>query len=283
MPNLRTSPRLPYYIGVTGVQSPSEVTTLSQLASKHEINATHHHTLMLGALASPATLNNLPPINTARPCRHIASLELLRDTMLAAKEHKILGMIHLELHKTWPGTGGDAGAVIALLKALTADGATPAVQLNGILLPGEIQEIHRETGAALVLQLRPELAAQGESGLLSYIEQISPAISMILLDPSAGTGQSIDLAPAISLYTAIQRRFPNQFTFGFAGGLGGQTQQERSHTTALVRELRSKLGTKDFSVDVESKVRITKPASSDDVLDIDLCGAYFAAVMDGLS
>ncbi len=281
MPNLRTSPRLPYYIGVTGVQSPSEVTTLSQLASKHQIDSTYHHTLMLGALASPATLNNLPPINTARPYRHIASLELLRDTMLAAKEHKILGMIHMELRKSWPGTVGDAGSVIALLNALVADGVTPAAQLNGVLLPGEIQEIHRETGAALVLQLRPELAAQGEFGLLSYIEQIAPAISMILLDPSAGTGQSIELASAISLHNAIQKRFPNQFSFGFAGGLGGQSAQERSHTTALVRELQSQLGTNGFSVDVESKVRMSQPASSDDVLDIDLCEAYFAAVMDG--
>jgi hypothetical protein len=48
-----------------------------------------------------------------------------------------------------------------------------------------------------------------------------------------------------------------------------------------VRELQSQLGTNGFSVDVESKVRMSQPASSDDVLDIDLCEAYFAAVMDG--
>jgi hypothetical protein len=283
MPSSSSTPRLPYYIGVTGVQSPGEVSALSQLASKYQISAEHHHTIMLGALASSATISNTPPTNTARPGRHVPSLEILRDTLLAARAHKVLGMIHMELHKSWPGTAGDGAAVIALLQALAADGLTPPVQLNGVLLPTEINEIYRETRAALVLQLRPELEALGKAGLLSYIEQIAPAISMILLDPSAGTGQSIDLAPALSLHAAIQKRFPNQFTFGFAGGLGGQTERERHHTTATVRELRSKLGSDDFSVDVESKVRIPTNTAGDDSLDLNLCEAYFGAVMEGFS
>ena len=282
MPSSPPRPRLPYYIGVTGVTSPAEVTTLSHLASKHRIDAEHHHTLMLGALASSGTINNLPPTNTNQPGRHVPSLEVLRDTMLAAKEQNILGMIHFEARKTWPGTVGDGSSVIALLKALTSEGIPPAAQLNGVLLPEEINEIHRETGAALVLQLRPELEARGQSGILSYIEQIAPAISMILMDPSAGTGLSIDLAPALSLYTALQQRFPNHFTFGFAGGLGGRTDRERANTAGIVRELRTKLGANDFSVDVESKVRLEKSALGEDLLTIDLCEAYFEAVIEGL-
>jgi hypothetical protein len=236
---------------------------------------------MLGALVSPATIHNGPPANTNKPCRHIESCELLRDTMLAAKEHNAIDMLHFELHKTWPGTVGDASAVIALLKILAKDGLTPAVQLNGVLFPAEILEIHKETGAALVMQLRPELAALREPELLSYIERVAPAISMILMDPSAGSGQSIDLDPAIKLYQAIESCFPNQFNVGFAGGLGGAAEQQKAHTTSVVRELRARLHTNAFSVDTESKVRVTVNAAGDDVLDIALCEAYFDAARAG--
>jgi hypothetical protein len=49
-----------------------------------------------------------------------------------------------------------------------------------------------------------------------------------------------------------------------------------------VRELRTKLGANDFSVDVESKVRLEKSALGEDLLTIDLCEAYFEAVIEGL-
>lgn len=281
MPAPARPPCLPHYIGITGVQSPAHVVRLSQIASTFQVGTGYSHALMLGALVSPATIQNAAPINTTQPCRHIPSRELLRDTLLAAKEAHVLGMLHFELHKAWPGTRGDAADVIALLSVLAKDSLTPPVQLNGVILPSEVREIYMETGVPLVLQLRPELANRGEDELIRYLEEIAPAISMILMDPSAGAGQSIDIVPAVRVYNTIRDRFPERFTFGFAGGLGGNSELQIAHTTRVVRELRSHLGSSEFSIDVESNVRVPTPGSGTDHLDDALCQAYLAAVRAG--
>jgi hypothetical protein len=282
MPAHTPAPRLPHYIGITGVQSPTEVIQLSQSASRFQIGEGYSHALMLGALVSPATSRNGTPVHTNKPCRHIPSREVLRDTLLATKDLHVLGMLHFELHKAWPGTRGDAAEVIDLLSFLAKDSMAPPVQLNGVIVPAEIRQIHDETGVPLVLQMRPELTSRSDDELMRYLEEIAPATSMILMDPSAGAGQSIDLEPTIRLYHTIQGRFPNRFTFGFAGGLGGITEHQIAHTTHVVRELRSRLGSSEFSIDVESNVRLPATATGDDHLDHTLCEAYLGAVRSGL-
>jgi hypothetical protein len=238
---------------------------------------------MLGCLVSGSTALDKPPVNTHRPDRHVATLSELKDILSSAHELGAIGMLHFELHKAWPGTRGDAQDVLTLLRAVSKDSTTPPVQLNGILFPDEIIEIHRESGAPVVFQLRKELTARGESEVLRYLEQVVGFVSKILMDPSAGSGKAIDLKSALDLRSAIEAHFPNTFTFGFAGGLGGSEPAQMAHTTQVVESLCRWFAQANFSVDTETRVRLPGDDPNTDILNLDLCERYFAAVSNGFT
>ena len=273
---------IPHYLGITGVQTALEVRDIVAVAEQLGIGPTHSHTLMLGALVSPATVSNGAPIHTEKPYRHAADREALREILLAAKEKNIVGMLHFELHKKWPGTAGDAASVISLLRFLAASDLHPPVQLNGVVLPEEVRQIHEQTGVPLVLQLRKEITQQGTQAVLSYIESVQSAVAKIILDPSAGAGEAFAVQGAVTLKQEIEDRFPGRFTYVFAGGLGGGQPEDKAWTTSAVKELRAQIPSGEFSVDSETKVRRAAHQGVGDVLDIDLCKAYLSAVRSGL-
>lgn len=274
---------IPHYIGVTGVQSVSEVAAIASAAAVAEIGPRHTHNLMLGALVSPSTAHNRPPTNTTKPYRHVPSREALVEILQATKQHAIVGMIHVELHKSWPGTSRDGDAVLELLRYLADHDLHPAVQLNGVILPRDILRIHNTGGVQIVLQLRKELAERERGELLEYISAVAPAVSTILMDPSAGAGSAIDLKPALRLMHEIEKRCPEEFNFGFAGGLGGADPTDVQRTTTLISELSRHIPQVAFSVDTETKVRTPVGQTDEDRLDISLCSHYFRAVRAGLS
>jgi len=197
--------------------------------------------------------------------------------------HNLVGMIHCELHKSWPGTPRDRDDVLELLGYLASHDLRPPIQLNGVLFPEDILRIHREGKVPIVLQLRKELAERNRAELLDYISAVSPAVSTILMDPSAGAGSIISLTPALSLMGEIERRCPSIFRFGFAGGLGGAEAAQLEATSALVRELSRSMPENAFSVDVETNVRAPAPGTGGDTLDVQLCSLYFQAVRTGLA
>jgi hypothetical protein len=264
------------------VQSPEQVQHLISLASSYGIGKGSTHALMVGCLVSSALEQNLPPVNTSKPCRHVANFEQLVETLKAANQEGCIGMLHFELGKVWPGRTGEAKPVVSLLKRLMPYGLYPPVQLNGALRAEDIHEIHNEAGVPIVLQLRRELSERDEGELLHYIDSIAPSISMILLDPSAGAGHEIEVEPAVRLHLTIERRFPGAFSFGYAGGLGGAEQSERKRTTDIIREIKHALQSSNFSVDVESRVRRPSCAPDSDELNLELCSRYFESAMAGL-
>jgi hypothetical protein len=227
-------------------------------------------------------VRNEPPIHTTKPYRHVPNKETLVDILRETDRHQVIGMVHFELHKSWPGTPDDGEQVLELLQYLASHDLRPPLQLNGIILPDDIQRIHREGGIRIVLQLRKELVARGEAELLHYISTVSSAISTILMDPSAGAGAAIDLAPALAVMREIEAQRPNMFHFGFAGGLGGSNHAERALTTDLVGELSGAIPDGAFSVDAETKIRAMVDGSETDRLDLSLCSHYFQAVRAGL-
>ncbi len=279
---MKTSRPLLFYVGVTGAQVPEQVEPLIRLAAMQGIGKASTHALMIGCLVSPTLERNLPPCNTTKPFRHVATVERLVEILAAADQEGCIGMLHFELGKAWPGQRGEAKPVVTLLKRLAQYGLHPAVQLNGSLQAEDIHEICKEGGVPIVLQLRKELADRGEAELLKYIESVSSSISMILLDPSAGSGHAIEIEPAVQLHRAIDARFPGAFSFGYAGGLGGEGPAQQQQTATIVREIFQALGTTRFSVDVETRVRRPSPNNNADELDLELCAKYFAAVMMGL-
>jgi hypothetical protein len=280
---ITSTPMIAHYVGVTGIQDPSQAEQLTQLGANYVIGSHYPHALMLGCLVSASTVLDKEPVNTSRPDRHVATLSKLKDILRTTHELGAIGMLHFELHKTWPGTRGDARDVISLLRAVSKNSTTPPVQLNGVLLPEEIIEIHTESGAPVVFQMRKELSSRGESEVLRYLEQVVGFVSMILMDPSAGSGEAINLKSALDLRAAIEARFPNTFTFGFAGGLGGSEPAQMARTTQLVEFLCKELTNANFSVDTETRVRVPGHNPTCDVLSVDLCERYFSAVTEGFA
>lgn len=272
---------IPHYIGVTGIQAVSDVFPIVSAAAEMNIGPTHRHNLMLGALVSPSTVHNHPPSQTSKPYRHVSSRETLVEILKEASKHQIIGMVHFELHKVWPGTSTDCDAVLELLQYLAAHDLHPAVQLNGVLFPADIVKIHREGEIPVVLQLRKEHTEQGRDELLRYIKGVSAAVSMILMDPSAGAGASINLGHALALMRDIEEQHPKHFHFGFAGGLGGSQPADIERTTALVADLSRNIAGAAFSVDVETKARVRIDETEIDRLDVSLCSHYFRAVRAG--
>jgi hypothetical protein len=252
------------------------------ISARYHLGCDYSHTVMLGCLVSPAICEDKPPTHTSKPYRHVANRSILSDILAATDELGGLGMLHFELNKAWPGTKGDAQAVIALLQYLSQRNLRPPVQLNGVLFPDEVNEIHKETGSSLVLQFRQEFSQLPTQTLIAYIESVASSVAMILLDPSAGTGHAIDLGPALHTHQLLESHFPGHFSFGYAGGLGGISQEEKTHTTEVVRGIRAALGNGHFSVDSETRVRKPLAGASADILDLQRCEAYLSAVVAGL-
>lgn len=276
--------RLPYYVGVTGVQEATQVRALADAAHRHKIGSQFSHALMVGALLDGLSCMGRRPAGhvEGKAFRQVAEREVLIAILATAVERGVVGMLHCELPKTWPGRRGDTAALRSLLQDLAKEGLSPPVQLNGVLLPEEIKELFGETGVPLVLQLRKEMTALGETEVLRYVEAIVPSVAMILMDPSAGTGERIDIEQALRWYRAIEARFPKAFAFGYAGGLGGGTPAEVDHTREIIHSLTKALNGGDFSIDVESRVRLPGKVPGADQLDLNLCDTYFSAVSSGL-
>ena len=277
------SHRIPNYIGVTGVQAPEQVESVIAAAARHQIGHGFSHNTMLGCLVSPGLITDGTPTHTTKPYRHVINQSVLVEILSAAQDKGSLGMLHFELTKTWPGEPLDVAPVLSLLRALSKSNLFPPVQLNGVFRAEDINEIHKGAGVPLVLQMRKELSDRGETEILRYMESIASSIAMILMDPSAGSGLKINLDPAIHIQGAIEKRFPAMFTFGYAGGLGGGTEAQITHTTAVVHSLKKALGNTHFSIDTETNVRVPGQQQDTDELDMNLCDLYFSAVWKGLT
>ena len=275
--------QIPNYIGVTGVQVPEQVESLVVAAARHQIGQGFSHNTMLGCLVSPGLATNGTPTHTTKPYRHVIHQSVLVEILSAAQDQGSIGMLHFELTKTWPGEPLDVAPVLSLLRALSKSNLFPPVQLNGVFRAEDINEIHKGAGVPLVLQMRKELSDRGETEILRYMESIASSIAMILMDPSAGSGLKIKLDPAIQIQRALEKRFPALFTFGYAGGLGGGTEAQITHTTAVVHSLKKALGNTHFSIDTETNVRVPGQQQDTDELDMNLCDLYFSAVRNGLT
>ncbi len=276
--------RLPHYVGVTGVQEPKQIQMLADAASRHEIGSAFPHALMVGALLDPRSFVTGGGVHHAegKVFRQLADFGVLCEVLATAADLGVIGMVHCELPKVWPGNKGDTAALRSLLRHLAKEGLSPPVQLNGVLLGEEVRELYAETGVPLVFQLRKEITALGEADVLRYVEGVVSSVSKILMDPSAGTGERIDIEHALQWQRAIERRFSEAFTFGYAGGLGGRTTAEIEHTRGVVHALGQALGSQNFSIDVESRVRAPGKVPGTDHLDLKLCDTYLGAVSAGL-
>lgn len=271
---------LDHYVGLTGVQTPVEASAAVDIFHTYGFQPGNRHNNMVGVLVSPSTINNLPPVHSNKPWRQIADFRTLVQTLIPVEGNGV-GAVHMELHKDWPGTPGDAQHAIDLLSALKKEGLNPAIQLNGVLTPDDVRRIHGETGTQIILQLRKQITARGEVGVAEYVRSIGGSIAKILMDGSAGTGEPFQVADAVAWQHLLQNEVPADVHYGYAGGLGGH------NTRQTVLGLRTALGSDAFSIDTETLARTQSKnprRTHEDVLDVRLGGAfeqYVGAAADG--
>lgn len=293
---------IPQYIGVTGPRSVDELKATIDTAARLGVGPSGSVNLMCGCLVSPTTLSStraepIEPILSNRPNRHVESLEDLIETLQLAAESKVVGMVHFELrngdvpHKlahcgTYRGTAGhpeDPKDVIALLKRVNDELPAPIpVQLNGVVSPKGIEEIAKETGSPIVLQARAELTGnidqESLKNFLHYLGEIKPYVSNVLMDASGGTGAEIDSRAALEIWNAIDSEFQGEFSPGFAGGLGGISDDERARTSEIISQICQALGRNDIDFDNESKSRDPET----DELSQEYIHAYLDSAQKGL-
>lgn len=91
----------------------------------------------------------------------------------------------------------------------------------------------------------------------------------ILIDPSRGRGEDLDVAYSTALYSEIRSRMP-QYSTVFAGGLNGENVEDV--LTRVINEIH----TTEFSIDAEGKLRDTvgNDFFGQDTLNINKVRAY---------
>jgi hypothetical protein len=282
------------YIGVTGVNTAEEARTLLDLANANGFGRTHDRNVMLGGLVHPGiAVPELPPAYTHKPWRHVPNIEALIEMLGECKDQGAIGMVHCELAKPPLGRYADPELdpyiVVPLIKTIERAGFLPPIQLNGVLSPCAMKLIQDATGVPLVLQLRTEMTMAGEAAVCFYLEQLTEVVSTVLMDASAGSGTSIDAGRAVAWHKLIEDRFPNVFSFGYAGGLGPMTTGGRQGTIETVQKVETAMAAANLPYlsarwDVESGVRRVHDAEpgARDVLDFELAREYFVDMAHAL-
>lgn len=266
--------KIPAYVGLTGIQNEEDAELALVIAHTYGFRPGAAHMNMMGVLVSPSTMKNEEPVCTSRGYRHVPTREMAAKILLTVQDGGGLPMIHMELpkpanpyHRNAQNSARDAIELLQWIHGQT--NIMPAIQLNGVLPAEDIVRVAKETQTGIVLQMNKKLTNMRRDTLLNYIEKAAPVIDTILFDSSAGEGKPIDVSEAVNLQQLLDSQFPEQFSYGYAGGFNG------NNAANIMRTLATHLNTTDISVDIETGARI--PVLHDettDRLDLSLNGRY---------
>lgn len=123
-------------------------------------------------------------------------------------------------------------------------------------------------GLEIVLQLSEEARHDlSHSEIAKKLSRYGSSIDYALIDHSSGKGKELDISSAFESYARIKDACPD-LAIGFAGGFNAQNIFQKAS------ELVKSIGNSDFSLDVESGVRLSNKTSSNDRLSIDKVRTY---------
>ncbi|MBI2063867.1 MAG: hypothetical protein HYT65_02650 [Candidatus Yanofskybacteria bacterium] len=126
------------------------------------------------------------------------------------------------------------------------------LQLNGAfgkIAPEALASIRSKyPRLKLILQLhRKVLDTMPITDIVTHLKEMETLIDYVLIDPSGGRGEEMDVSAGAFLAKQIINQTP--IAVGFAGGLRGD------NVAKIVGELRNKLGMNNFSIDAEGGLR----------------------------
>lgn len=246
------------YIGLSALQSAHEV--IAMLDALRDGQTEHKlHTAALGFAADERTVRGeVPPSR-----RKIETLGTLQE-LVSLTKNEALAVVHYDTRRYELGEPEGqnlsalydffrqgTGPLKILYDALDESGSCDAFQVNGVCAPQLFDTLKKLSGKRhLILQLRPEEIQLGWQTVIQHLQDCREAISAVLYDPSRGQGRPFSAEKAKEVFERVKDVLPDMH-MAFAGGWSPENVSDR------VQDLCVALGTRDFSIDAESRLRDT--------------------------
>ncbi|MGD9275981.1 MAG: hypothetical protein PVJ67_02315 [Candidatus Pacearchaeota archaeon] len=267
------------YVGVTGVVNISDNILAMNAARSAGFSMQGSHVPMIGFLVIKKTLEGIPPSKGKIPHQRYTPISSLARVMSYSNE-AVLNMVHY-------GVKHDQGLAKDVISIFNRDGIYKdnlcrALQLN-LAWPkkSELEKILNQfPEMQIVLQLPKKiLEGEGEKEIARKLNNYSKFIQGTIMDPSGGKGDDFNLSYSSKLYSEIKDRNP-RLVVCFAGG------NNSSNICNRIRDIGACLGSKDFSVDAETGVRIYEKDEDGgtriDMFESDFARKYFFESRNGL-
>lgn len=259
------------YVGVTGITDENQVNEIIKYFQSNGFSVEDSRIPMLGFLLSYKTIKlGKHPTNKRYPeLKNVPKL-------FEATENKTFNTLHFntrDLHSIHKDL-----SFVLNQGDIYDRGLCHGTQLN-VDFPPHI-EIDMLKSDYPNLDIIMQLSERNEN--MSVEEIIDKIVSYdksdyILIDPSMGRGKGMDIENSSVIYKMLLERNVKA-DMGFAGGLSGENAEY------VIKSIREKTGTDNFSVDAEGNLRDRKSDSyGDDLMNMEKVASYIKAVSRGFS
>lgn len=230
------------YIGVTGATTKEEVSHLVKTFKNNGFTMDSFHIPMVGILVSHATLRGESVQNRRYPAfaNVLGLLQLSAGSALNTIHYNARELEYLYYH-----------LAVIFNKGIYGENICRAVQLN-IPWP-EVKQLRRikdeKPDLKIIMQLSSRsLKDRTPEEVVKLFEKYCGIAEYALIDTSGGRGEPFDQNVVVPYYLTLQAAYPN-LSLGVAGGLSGENVIEKC------REFSILVGTENFSIDAEGKLR----------------------------
>ena len=247
------------YVSVTGGISEEEVKGIIKEFREAGYTMDSSHAPAIGFLVSEKTLNGLPT-----PNKRFAKFEDIPLLVKAACED-VLPVIHYNsrnLETLSEQVKKAFGGIYKLCRTVQLNTEWPD--------PFEVYRIKEYLDElSIILQVSYKaMEGRGVKEIADKVIGYGDSIDYVLIDPSKGRGVSFDVSHSVSLYKEIKSK--KDYSIVFAGGLC------RENVLIVLAELLDRIGTTDFSVDAEGRLRDKHSDRffGDDILNLEKVRKY---------
>lgn len=246
------------YVSVTGITTKKELESVASAFKEYGYSVGNSgHVPAVAFLASYKTINDIETTNKRYP-KQKALAELIGEI-----DSRILKAVHYNTRELTD--------LPKQINKATKGAYCDLIQLN-IVWPDprdirKIKESRERTG--IILQVSSGAMKGLSAGEIAKKILCYNGIDHVLIDPSGGKGIDFDIEHSAAVYSAVREIRPN-LSIGFAGGLCGENVEK------ITKKLAEKLGTTDFSIDAEGKLRdkINVDFHGNDILSIEKVRKY---------
>ncbi|MFA6536360.1 MAG: hypothetical protein WC250_00580 [Candidatus Paceibacterota bacterium] len=256
------------YIGITDFTSQKQVLEMSEIFLKHRLCTSRQ--LAVGVMMSYKTLNNIPSRWSGVFPAKESIAEIFSGRSPAYAQGAVMNTIHYADYE-------NSADLLSQLKRVAEYGGPNlhAIQLD-MTWPGPRAVYNFRKyfpKVKIILQIGPkafEFLGSDPRGIISMVFSYGGCVDYVLLDKSAGKGQSLEWEGLLPFVKHLMRRV--DLNVAVAGGLGPETL----HLLGEIPNVCS-----DISIDAQAKLRPS--GSSLDPIDWSMAGDYLKKALQVLS